>query len=271
MISGNSIPASFGIVDMLAVITLLMAIIAGLLGLEVYFEKKRVKMQPGGMPVKAAPRQTTWFDLFRRKGIQMDKFVEGHVYDGIREYDNSPPAWFNWLFYGTVFIAFCYMMYFHVLKIGDLSQAEYEKQVKAAEPVLAKAQEKAIVLADQPRYTDVSTLTMGKMIFLSNCSICHGEKGQGNIGPNLTDDYWIHGGQYPQVFKTIFNGVLEKSMPAWKKSLKAEDIRKVASYVYTLRGTNPPNPKPPQGIKESNAVAANSNSGKQEPSQNKQK
>jgi cytochrome c oxidase cbb3-type subunit III len=247
---------TFGLPEMLVVTALLMAIIVGLLGLEIYLELRRVKRQVAETRGLKPVRQTTWFDLFRRKGIQMDKFVEGHNYDGIQEYDNSPPAWFNWLFYVSVFAAFCYLMYFHVLKIGDLSKAEYEKQVKAAEPILARAQERAILLADQPRYTDQKNLEMGKMIFMSNCVICHGDKAQGNIGPNLTDDYWLHGGQYPQIFKTIFNGVPEKGMYVWKKSLKAEDIRRVASYVYTLKGTNPPNPKPPQGVKESGATSS---------------
>jgi cytochrome c oxidase cbb3-type subunit III len=249
--------ATISVVDMLVVIVLLLAIIIGLLGLESYLELKRIRktqVEKSGIVPK---RRVTWFDLFRRKGIPMDKFVEGHEYDGIHEYDNSPPAWFNWLFYITVFAAVCYMMYFHVLKIGDLSQAEYDKQVKAAEPIIAKAQEKAIVLADQPRFTDETNLTMGKMIFMSNCVICHGDKGQGNIGPNLTDDFWIHGGKYPQIFKTIFNGVPEKGMLTWKKTLKPEDIRRVASYVYTLKGTNPPNPKSPQGVKETEATSSN--------------
>jgi cytochrome c oxidase cbb3-type subunit III len=249
--------ATITVLDMMVVIVLLFLIIVGLLALESFLELRRAKqkfVEAGEMRFK---RRVTWFDLFRRKGIPMDKFVEGHEYDGIHEYDNSPPAWFNWLFYVTVFAAFCYLMYFHVLKIGDLSQAEYEKQVKAAEPIIAKAQEKAIVLADQPRYTDEKNLTIGKMIFMSNCVICHGDKGQGNIGPNLTDDFWIHGGKYPQIFKTIFNGVPEKGMLTWKKTLKPEDIRRVASYVYTLRGSNPSNPKAPQGVKESDAMSSN--------------
>jgi len=146
------------------------------------------------------------------------------------------------------------MMYFHVLKIGDLSQAEYEKQVEEAKPLLAKALEKSIVLADEPRFTDASNLTAGKVIFSTNCAICHGDKGQGNIGPNLTDEYWLHGGRYPQIFKTIFNGVPDKGMLSWKKTLKPEDIRKVASFVYSLKGSNPPTPKAPQGIKDTDSI-----------------
>jgi cytochrome c oxidase cbb3-type subunit 3 len=248
--------SSISVVEMLIVVVGLMTVIVGMLGLEIYLQLSRMK-QKHTEPIAEAPlRKTTWLDLFRRKGVKMDKFVEGHEYDGIREYDNSPPAWFNWLFYVSVFCAFSYMMYYHVLKIGDLQTAEYENQVKAAAPLIAKAQEKAVVLADLPRYTDEQNLMAGKIIFTTNCAICHGEKGQGNIGPNLTDEYWLHGGQYAQVFKTIFNGVPEKGMLSWKKTLKPEDIRKTASYVYSLRGTNPPGPKAPQGIKDPDVTAS---------------
>ena len=194
-------------------------------------------------------RKTTWLDLFRRGKETQNTVIAGHEVDGITEFDNPPPAWFNWLFYGTIVIAACYMLYFHVFKIGDLPLAEYDKQMKEAAVVVAKAQDKAITLANEPRYTTEDKLTLGRVIFKTNCVVCHGPNGEGLVGPNLTDDYWLHGGSYPEVFKTIFNGVPEKGMLSWKKTLKPEQIREVASYVFTLRGTNPPNPKPPQGTK----------------------
>ncbi len=240
---------SVGVIEMLVILVFLLAIIIGLQGIEISMELKRMKKKMAEAVDEVPGRKTTWLDLFRRQGIQMDSFVEGHNYDGIQEYDNAPPAWFNWIFFVTIGVAFCYMMYYHVLKIGDLQVAEYEKQVKEAAPILAKVQERAIFLADQPRLTDESSLVLGKSIFKTNCVTCHGQNAEGIAGPNLTDDYWLHGGHYNEIFKTIFNGVEQKGMPVWKRTLKPDDIRAVASYVYTLHGTNPPNPKAPQGDK----------------------
>ncbi|RYD74346.1 MAG: c-type cytochrome [Sphingobacteriales bacterium] len=201
------------------------------------------------LPETEKVKRSSWFDLFRMKNKGKDSLQHDHVYDGIVEYDNNPPAWFNVLFYGTIAIAFCYMMYYHVLKMGDLQLTEYDKQMAAAEIVVAKAQERAIELAEKPPFTDNANLAIGQTIFTTNCVACHGDKGQGTIGPNLTDEYWLHGGEYKSIFKTIFNGVPEKGMLSWKKSLRPDELRAVASYVNTLRGTNPPNPKAPQGEK----------------------
>lgn len=238
-----------GVMEMLVILVFLMAVIVGLQGYEIFLELNRMKNQMAEAKGEVPVRKTTWFDLFRRKGISMDKFVEGHNYDGIQEYDNSPPAWFNWIFFVTIVFAVVYLLRYHVFKTGDLQVAEYEKQVKEAAPILARVQERAIYLADQPRLTDQASLALGKSVFKTNCVTCHGQNGEGIAGPNLTDDYWLHGGHYNEIFKTIFNGVEQKGMPVWKKSLKPDDIRAVASYVYTLRGTNPPNPKAPQGEK----------------------
>ena len=87
----------------------------------------------------------------------------------------------------------------------------------------------------------------GELIFKSFCAACHGQKGEGTVGPNFTDEYWIHGGGIQNVFKTIKYGVPDKGMIAWAAQLKPADMQKVASYILTLKGTNPPNPKAPQG------------------------
>lgn len=205
--------------------------------------------------------KSSWWELFKHSSKDIKDKVKEHEYDGIREYDNNPPAWFNWLFYGSIFWAACYMLYFHVFKIGDLQIAEYDKQMKKAEIQLAAIREKAIKLADQPAYTDQAKITQGKAIFLTNCAACHGQKAEGSVGPNLTDEYWLHGGEYKDIFKTVFNGVPEKGMLAWKKSLKPDEIRSVASYINTLRGTNPPNPKAPQGDKVTIAATAPAGNG----------
>lgn len=207
-----------------------------------------LKRQSVPQEAEAKPR-LSWMNVFGTKGQKMDDDEGGHEYDGIKEFDNNPPAWFNWLFYGTISWAFLYLMYFHVLGLGKLPLQEYAEQQKKAEVLLAAAQEKAIRFAEMPPFTDTEHLDLGQQTFKLNCAQCHGDKGQGGIGPNLADEYWLHGGAYKDVFKTIFNGVPEKGMLSWKKSLKPEEIRAVASYVHKLRGTNPPDPKAPQGEK----------------------
>ncbi len=213
-----------------------------------------------------------------------------HEYDGIRELDNRLPPWWVWLFYITIIWAVGYMFYYHFLGMGDLSKAEYMKEINPAwngrmddtyrplrlvktyhspfyQPgpeitprMLAQSGGAALLTASQPKeaeeelnyepLTDAESLQKGQLIFVQNCSKCHGAQGEGGIGPNLTDDYWIHGdGSINEIIRVIRNGVPVKGMIAWKTILPPEKIHQVASYVLSLRGTNPPNAKPPQGKK----------------------
>jgi cytochrome c oxidase cbb3-type subunit 3 len=244
------IDVDWELIEVLIVMVILMAIIVIMQAFEIRMEVKQMRKKVSEVSGKPFERRVTWFDLFRRGHVHTDVVVEGHVYDNdIREYDNSPPAWFNWLFYCTIATAVIYLCYYHVFKIGDLQAAEYAKEMKQYAPLEAAAKEKAIKLADEPMISDAAKMKDGKQIFLKNCIICHGEQGQGIVGPNLTDEYWLHGGAYKDVFKTIFNGVESKGMKAWKKEMNPEDIRLVASYVYTLRDTKPTLPvKAPEGV-----------------------
>jgi cytochrome c oxidase cbb3-type subunit III len=101
--------------------------------------------------------------------------------------------------------------------------------------------------------TDQQNLGVGKVIFLEKCAVCHGQKGEGGVGPNMTDDYWLHGGAIKNIFTTIKYGVPDKGMISWKEQLRPSEIQAVASYLLTLKGTNPPNPKAPQGVKSEKA------------------
>ena len=182
----------------------------------------------------------------KEKDILMD-----HDYDGIRELDNVLPPWWVAMFYVTIVFGVIYLGYYHFSDNGVSSAREYElamedaqKEVKA---YLAK-QSDAVDETSVELITDATDLGIGESIFKTQCTPCHGQLGEGNsIGPNLTDEYWLHGGGIKNVFKTIKYGVPEKGMISWKSQIRASDMQKVASYILSLQGSNPPNAKEPQG------------------------
>lgn len=190
-----------------------------------------------------------------------------HNYDGIKELDNNLPPWWKYGFYFTIVYAVVYLFHFHVLGTGQLSQGEYEQQMSEA-----KAEKEAFMLTMKNK-VDENNLTMadeagilaGSALFTSNCTPCHGAKGEGNaVGPNLTDAYWLHGGGLADVFKSIKYGWPNKGMKAWQSDFSPVQIQQLASYVQSIQGTNPPNAKAPQGdlyqadatLSDSSAVAA---------------
>lgn len=170
-----------------------------------------------------------------------------HDADGIRELDNLLPRWWVWMFYLTTIFAVIYMVYFHVLNAGALQIAEYDKEFKAGEHVKAAAIARfESTLSSLEPTKDKSILQKGEQIYTASCAPCHRADGGGLVGPNLCDDYWIHGGKFDDTLKIIWNGVPEKGMVTWKGVLKPEEIHSVASYIYTFRGTTPLNPKLPE-------------------------
>ncbi|MDB6027907.1 MAG: cbb3-type cytochrome c oxidase subunit [Verrucomicrobiales bacterium] len=170
-----------------------------------------------------------------------------HEADGIRELDNLLPRWWVWLFYLTTIFAIGYMGYYHVLNAGDLQGVAYDKEFKKGEEIksLAMAKFESSIGSEQPS-NDKAILASGQVIFVNNCAPCHRPDGGGLVGPNLTDDYWIHGAKFEDNLKVIWNGVPEKGMITWNGLLKPDQIHAVASYIYTLRGTHPVNPKLPE-------------------------
>jgi len=182
-----------------------------------------------------------------------------HEYDGIREYNNPLPKWWLWLFYGTILFAVFYIPW-HWLGYGHSGAEEYQQEIAEAERLhpeaaapatpgdrAAQAGEPASGKAALAPKLDPETLEAGKAIFAQNCTPCHGPQGQGVIGPNLTDEYWLHGDSYEAIVATITNGVPDKGMISWKATLGPQKIQQVAAYIVTLKGTHPPNPKAPQG------------------------
>ena len=180
-----------------------------------------------------------------------DSVMLDHNYDGIRELDNSLPPWWVAMFIITIIFAVVFLGYYHVLG-GQSQKEEYEAAMKIAEEskaAFAATQANKIDEENLEASTDPQDLAIGKTIFSTNCVACHLANGEGSVGPNLTDEYWIHGGGIKNVYATVKNGVPEKGMIAWSAQLKPTDIYKVSSYILTLQGTNPPNAKAPQGVK----------------------
>lgn len=168
-----------------------------------------------------------------------------HEADGIKELDNLLPRWWVWLFYFTIVFSAVYMVYYHVVRAGDLQAAEYTKEAKLGDQIKTAsiAQFEASIGTLEPS-KDKAVIGRGQQTFLTYCAPCHRQDGGGLVGPNLCDDYWIHGSNYVDNLRTIINGVPAKGMLTWRGVLKPDQIKEVGSYIYTLRGTHPPNPKP---------------------------
>jgi len=178
------------------------------------------------------------------------KLIKDHEFDGIQELNNPPPTWLMYLFYATVFFAGLYYVHYDIYGRGPSQEDEYQQEVAS----VMQTQANNMAAADpqaQSALTDEASLAAGKKIYKEKlCATCHGAAGEGNaIGPNLTDEFWIHGGAFKDVVSVIKNGVLAKGMTPYKDQLTPNQIDQVASYVLALQGTNPPNAKAAQGEK----------------------
>jgi cytochrome c oxidase cbb3-type subunit 3 len=174
----------------------------------------------------------------------------GHDYDGITEFDNDLPPWWKYGFYVTIVFAVAYMGYYHVANAGQLQLAEYETEMRQATLLVSADNDDPNKLTTYTALKTPADLDAGKTIFATNCAPCHGPNAEGKVGPNLTDEYWLHGGDINHVYKTIKFGVTSKGMVAWKGKLASKQILQVSSYIESLKGSKPANAKEPQGEKE---------------------
>jgi cytochrome c oxidase cbb3-type subunit 3 len=173
-----------------------------------------------------------------------------HDYDGIKELDNNLPPWWVYLFYACIVFAGVYLVRFEIMG-GDNQEMELTKELAQAKIDVAEYMKTAPDMMDEKSVTlltDANALAEGKAIFTTNCVACHRVDGGGSIGPNLTDEQWILGGGIKNVFHTLVNGGRDgKGMISWKGTLKPKEMQKVASYVLSLKGSNPKDPKVSEG------------------------
>ena len=204
---------------------------------------------------QTASKTNRWWDRFN-KSVSIDKEQDvqlDHDYDGIKELDNSLPPWWIYGFYFTILFAGVYMYRYHISKSSPLQVEELAiKKIQAEKDKVAFM----ATLANNVDETSIAynptaeLLAEGKVIFVKNCVSCHGPEAQGaSIGPNLTDEYWIHKGGIKDIFKTIKNGVQEKGMIPWGQQLSNAQIAAVATFIKSLQESHPTNPKAPQGDK----------------------
>ena len=220
---------------------------------------------------KPADFKVWWDKLNSFKPMEQEVNIDlGHNYDGIRELDNRLPPWWLYGFYVTVLIGAIYLWRYHISETAPLSKQEFEIAMKKAD------EEKAAYLAKAANNIDENTVAFikepsaidaGKTAYVQMCAACHGKAGEGGVGPNLTDAYWIHGGSVKDIFKTIKYGWPEKGMKAWQEDFSPVQIAQISSYIKSMQGTNPPNGKEKQGDfykDENTAPATDSSAAKKE-------
>jgi cytochrome c oxidase cbb3-type subunit III len=196
--------------------------------------------------------QISWWEKFA--ALKTEK-SEGELileedFDGIKELDNPTPPWYNFIFYITIAAAVLYLLNYHVFKIGSLQAAEYTNALaesKAEVDAYLKKSGNAIDENSVVLLTSKKDIDEGAVIFQEKCAVCHLADGGGLVGPNLTDNYWIHGGDVKSIFKTLKYGVPAKGMIAWQNALSGKQMQSLASFIHTLKGTTPAQAKEPQG------------------------
>lgn len=197
----------------------------------------------------------TWNKLdkqFFTKAAPIEKEADillDHDYDGIKELDNALPPWWKYGFYITIFVGVVYLLKFEVWHSSPNQLEEYNTEMAEA-----KIQTDAFLAASKDNVdensvtmSDAAGVAAGKGLFEKNCVACHMQSGGGSVGPNLTDEYWIHGGSINDIFKTIKYGWPDKGMQAWATTYSPVQMQQLSSYIKSLKGTNPANAKAAQG------------------------
>lgn len=219
-------------------------------------EKEKLRLEREALKAAKKKKPSVWLKLMQLKPLEEEEsLVMEHKFDGIAELNNPTPAWFMVLFYVTIIFAAGYLLNYHVLGYGKMQEEEYvaelaqaaeDKVAFLANPVNAAS---AVNENNIVQNTDAAVIQSGAALYINRCTPCHGEHGEGLVGPNITDEYWLHGGTVQDIFKTIKYGVPEKGMIAWEKSLSAQQISDLTNYILSLQGTKPAGAKAAQGEK----------------------
>jgi cytochrome c oxidase cbb3-type subunit 3 len=192
-----------------------------------------------------------WDKLHNARSIEEEKdILTDHDYDGIQELDNALPPWWKYGFYLTIVVSFIYIYRFHVSHEGPNQMEEFAAEMQQGEAEKAAYLALAANNIDESNVEalhDAAEIASGKDIFIKSCAACHVADGGGSVGPNLTDQYWLHGGDIRNVFKSIKYGWQDKGMKSWKDDFSPKQLQQIASFVLSLKGTHPAAPKAPQG------------------------
>jgi cytochrome c oxidase cbb3-type subunit III len=205
-----------------------------------------------------------WYRMNKSVAVEKEgDILRHHEFDGIRELDNDLPPWWVWGFYLTIIFAVVYLWRYHVTQTAPLQEQELQISLVRAEEQIRAYRATAANLIDESNVeynTDPAWLERGAQVYAQNCVACHGANGEGGVGPNMTDDYFIHGGDIQTIFRIVKNGVLEKGMTPWKDLLSPSQMAQVASYIKSMQGINIPNGKAPQGELYTEPIKSEGNS-----------
>ena len=232
----------------------------GVLKLSEHLNGKNAVIEPFKTEVVAnQDNRTFWQKVLGLRPIEEEEdLLIDHSYDGIQELDNPTPTWFNALFYSSIAFAVVYLLIYHVFGWGMTQDQEYVAEMQRAE------EQRIEFLASSGTNIDENSVELdlseamikpGQEIYLQNCGVCHGNQGEGMIGPNLTDEYSLHGSDIGDIFRVVKYGVPDKGMVPWEASLTPVQISQVANFILSLAGTNPENQKEPQGDKNEPKLA----------------
>ena len=216
--------------------------------------------------VKHSTLAALWARLDKKlftKAIPVEQEADAlldHNYDGIQELNNALPPWWKYGFIITIGFAFVYLLNFHVLGYGKNPTEEYQAEMNnaQAEKEVYEAKNKDRIDEAHVPMADAAGLQSGKVNFMANCVACHGANGEGGVGPNLTDDYWLHNGSLNDIYNTIKKGYPDKGMQSWATKFNPKEMSQMASFIATLKGTKPANGKAPQGDLFSETMATDS-------------
>ncbi|CAL1521160.1 cbb3-type cytochrome c oxidase N-terminal domain-containing protein [Chitinophaga sp. MM2321] len=241
---------------LISIIILELGVIISLLFVLRFLVGIKRKRKPAKAVVPGKPRVSWLEKLNKTRTIDAASETEqdmGHDFDGIRELNNPTPPWWKWSFIFCICFGIVYFWRTEIShsapgQLQELAMAE-EKAAIAKEAYLKNAanniDENNVKLLE-----DANDLAAGQKMFIASCAPCHGPQGQGVVGPNLSDDYWLHGGKLNEIFKTIKYGVPDKGMKAWQEDFSPKQLAQLTSFIKSIQGSNPPNPKEPQGAKE---------------------